>query len=137
MVAYHDGVPASLHALFQQRVDGDDALLRLARLRFEQFGLAAEIYGGSAGELDHILAFVPSDVRRPMVHLPRHIDLLREADRAVVAAIVRPFGDRVSGFVVHDRLEMPARLGDFQASRPSCLGRSSRLARLSCLSSTP
>ena len=74
MVAYHDGVPASLHALFQQRVDGDDALLRLARLRFEQFGLAAEIYGGSAGELDHILAFVPSDVRRPMVHLPRHID---------------------------------------------------------------
>jgi hypothetical protein len=33
-----------LHALFQRRVDGDDALLRLARLRFEQAGLAAEVY---------------------------------------------------------------------------------------------
>jgi hypothetical protein len=56
MVGYEDGAPAPLHALFQQRVDGDDALLRLARLRFEQFGLAAEVYGGSAGELDHTLA---------------------------------------------------------------------------------
>ena len=116
MVAYDDGVPAPLHALFQQRVDGDDALLRLAQLRFEQFGLTAETYGGSAGELDHVLAFVPSGVRRPIVHLPRHIDLLREADRAAVAVIVRQFGDRMSGFVVHDRLEMPARLCDFQAA---------------------
>ena len=62
MVGYDDGAPVPLHALFQQRVDGDDALLRLARLRFEQFGLAAEVYGGSAGELDHTLAFVPGDV---------------------------------------------------------------------------
>ena len=112
MVGYDDGAPAPLHALFQQRVDGDDALLRLARLRFEQFGLAAEVYGGSAGELDHTLAFVPGDVRRSIVHLPRHIDVLREADRAAVSAIVRQFGDRVSGFVVHDRLEMRARLGE-------------------------
>jgi len=116
MVGYDDGAPAPLHALFQQRVDGDDALLRLARLRFEQFGLAAEVYGGSAGELDHTLAFVPGDVRRSIVHLPRHIDVLREADRAAVSAIVRQFGDRVSGFVVHDRLEMPARLGEFQVA---------------------
>ena len=49
----------ALHALFQRRVDGDDAPLRLARLRFEQFGLAAEIHGGSAAELEHTLAFVP------------------------------------------------------------------------------
>ena len=116
MVGYDDGAPAPLHALFQQRVDGDDALLRLARLRFEQFGLAAEVYGGSAGELDHTLAFVPGDVRRSIVHLPRHIDVLREADRAAVSAIVRQFGDRVAGFVVHDRLEMPARLGEFQVA---------------------
>jgi hypothetical protein len=115
MVGYDDA-RAPLHALFQQRMNGDDALLRLARLRFEQFGLAAEVYGGSPGELDHTLAFVPTQVRRPMVHLPRHIDLLRESDRTAVSAIVRQFGDRVAGFVVHDRLEMPARLGEFQAA---------------------
>ena len=33
-----------VHALFQQRVDGDDALLRLAGLRFAQMGMAAEVY---------------------------------------------------------------------------------------------
>lgn len=115
LAAAHD-TPFPLHALFQRRVNGDDALLRLARLRFEQFGLAAEVYAGSEAELEHTLAFVPSDTRLPMVHLSRGTDLLRAADRAEVAALVRRFGDRVSGFVVHDRMDMPARLSEFQAA---------------------
>ena len=113
--AVHD-TPVPLHALFQRRVNGDDALLRLARLRFEQFGLAAEIYAGSAAELKHTIAFVPTGTRLPMVHLSRGTDLLRAADRADVVALVRRFGGRVSGFVVHDRLDMPARLSEFQAA---------------------
>ena len=67
---------AALHALSQRRIDGDDAPLRLARLRFEQFGLAAEIHGGSAAELEHTLAFLPRGGRPPMPHLPRHTDLV-------------------------------------------------------------
>jgi sugar phosphate isomerase/epimerase len=113
----HDHVPAPpLHALFQRRVSGDDALLDLARLRFEQFGLAAEVYGGSASDLDHTLGFVPGGARPPTVHLARNLDLLRENDRAKVAALVRHAGDRVSGFVVHDQRGMPARLDELHAA---------------------
>jgi hypothetical protein len=114
MAAIEHNTAPPLHALFQRRVSGDDALLRLARLRFEQFGLAAEIYGGSAAELEHTLSFVPPGEQRPVVHLARHIDLLQESDREAVAALMRRTGDRVSGFVVHDRPEMPARLDEFR-----------------------
>ncbi|HZC73235.1 MAG TPA: hypothetical protein VE442_21250 [Jatrophihabitans sp.] len=116
-----------LHALFQRRVNGDDALLRLARLRFEQFGLPAEIYAGSTGELEHTLGFVPRDVRAPMVHLPRHINVLHDTDRAAVVETIRTAGDRVVGFVVHDRADMPKRLGEFRAAAADishALGRS-------------
>ena len=41
--------PDTCHALFQQRVDGDDALLKLAGLRFAQMGVAAEVYAEHAG----------------------------------------------------------------------------------------
>ena len=54
-----------LHALVQRRIDGDDALLRLARLRFEQAGLAAEAYAGFPEELEGLLAFTPSADRPP------------------------------------------------------------------------
>jgi hypothetical protein len=107
---------AALHALFQRRVPGDDALLELARLRFEQSGLAAEVHAESAVELEHVLGFVPAGSRLPTVHLSRRIDLLHAADHAAVTALVRQFGDRVSGFVVHDRPDMPARLDEFRAA---------------------
>jgi hypothetical protein len=103
-----------LHALFQRRIDGDDALLRLARLRFEQAGLAAEAYAGSPEELEGLLAFTPSGARLPTVHLSRRIDVLRSADRHAVAAFARRIGDRVTGFVVHDRAHMPGRLDELE-----------------------
>lgn len=105
-----------LHALFQRRVDGDDALLRLAQLRFEQAGLAAEAYAGSPDELDGLLAFAPSGARPPTVHLSRQLDVLRPADREAVAGFARRFGGRVSGFVVHDRADMPGRLDELEAA---------------------
>lgn len=114
MAAALETTTPPLHALFQRRVAGDDALLELARLRFEQFGLAAEIYAESATDLEHELAFVPPAARPPMVHLSRRIDLLHEPDREAVTALIRGFGDRVSGFVVHDRPDMPARLDEFR-----------------------
>ena len=40
--------PWPVHALFQQRVAGDDALLKLAGLRFAQMGVAAEVYADGA-----------------------------------------------------------------------------------------
>ena len=105
-----------LRALFQKRIDGDDALLRLARLRFEQAGLAAEVYAGSPDELETVLAFVPPGGPPPTVHLSRRLDLLRQADRDAVATFAARFAARVAGFVVHDRADLPHRLDEWTAA---------------------
>ncbi len=89
---------------------GDDALLELYRLRFAQSGLAAEVYAGSPAELDHVLAFVPPTPPAPMVHLSRRIDLLEPAGQHAARELVRHAGDRVAGFVVHDRRHFPGQL---------------------------
>jgi hypothetical protein len=97
-----------VHALFQQRVDGDDALLRLAGLRFAQMGMAAEVYAHTPDHLEHVLQFVPSHARLPVVHLSRGINVLHGRDRAVVGEFADRFAGRVAGLVVHDKREMAA-----------------------------
>ena len=73
-----------VHALFQQRVDGDEALLRLAGLRFAQMGTAAEVYADTPDHLEHVLRFVPPHPRLPVVHLSRGVNVLHGRDRALV-----------------------------------------------------
>jgi len=97
-----------VHALFQQRVDGDDALLRLAGLRFAQMGTAAEVYAHTPDQLEHVLQFVPSHARLPVVHLSRGLNVLQKRDRAVVREFADRFAGRVAGLVVHDKREMAA-----------------------------
>jgi len=104
-----------LRALFQRRVDGDDALLRLARLRFAQAGLAAEVYADTPEQLEWVLGFAPSQPHLPVVHLGRHVNLLDERSRAVVQTFADRFAGRVAGLVVHDKAEMAARTGDLVA----------------------
>ena len=106
---------APLHALFQRRVDGDDALLRLARLRFEQAGLAAEVYADNPGQLEWVLGFAPPGPHRPVVHLNRRVNLLEEPGRAAVETFAARFAGRVGGLVVHDRQEMAARTDELVA----------------------
>ena len=84
------GAPGCVHALFQQRVDGDEALLRLAGLRFAQMGTAAEVYADTPDQLEHVLRFVPPHPRLPVVHLSRGVNVLHGRDRA----LVREFADR-------------------------------------------
>ena len=102
-------VPGPVHALFQQRIDGDDALLKLAGLRFAQMGVAAEVYADSPGHLEYVLQFVPSHARLPMVHLSRRVNVLHGRDRAVVKEFADRFAGRVAGLVVHDKREMAGR----------------------------
>ncbi len=97
-----------VHALFQRRVAGDDALLKLAGLRFAQTGLAAEVYADTPGELDHVLQFVPPHPYLPVVHLNRRINVLHEQSRAVIAEFTDRFAGRIGGVVVHDNREMEA-----------------------------
>jgi hypothetical protein len=97
-----------VYALFQRRVDGDDALLRLAQLRFAQMGAAAEVYAETPDQLEHVLQFVPPHPRLPMVHLSRGLNVLHGRDRAVVLEFAGRFAGRVAGLVVHDKREMGA-----------------------------
>jgi hypothetical protein len=100
--------PGYLHALFQQRVDGDDALLRLAGLRFAQMGVAAEVYADTPDHLEYVLQFVPAHARLPMVHLNRKVNVLHARDRALVGEFADRFAGRVAGLVVHDKRDMEA-----------------------------
>jgi hypothetical protein len=95
-----------VHALFQQRVDGDDALLRLAGLRFAQMGVAAEVYASTPDDLEYVLQFVPAHARLPMVHLNRNVNVLHGRDRILVGEFADRFAGRVAGLVVHDKREM-------------------------------
>ncbi len=102
------GTLGPVHGLFQQRVAGDDALLRLAGLRFAQMGLAAEVYAGTLDELEHVLPFVPPHPYLPVVHLDRSVNVLHEPGRAVVAEFANRCAGRVAGLVVHDKRDMAA-----------------------------
>ena len=95
-----------MHGLFQQRVSGDDALLRLARLRFAQMGVSAEVYADSRDGLEYMLRYAPTAPRLPVVHLDRDVNLLQEQGRAVVRDFAARFAGRITGLVVHDRRGM-------------------------------
>ena len=95
-----------MHALFQQRVSGDDALLSLAQLRFAQMGVSAEVYADTPDQLGHVLRFAPTAPRLPVVHLNRGTDLLHEHGRTVVREFAGRFTGRITGLVVHDRRDM-------------------------------
>jgi hypothetical protein len=121
MTQLRDGGPTSdpdpfsarspgVRGLFRRHVSGDDALLRLAALRFEQAGMPAELYADSPADLDEVLAFVPDHPTPPTVHLNRGVDLLNPADRARVIGFAEAFAGRVTGLVVHDRPGMRDRL---------------------------
>ena len=99
------GLPP-IHALFLERYAGDDALLKLASLRFRQEGLAAEMYADTPDQLDRVLPYVPPHPRLPTVHLNRGLNMLREGDRDVVEDFAGRFAGRLSGMVVHDQPEM-------------------------------
>jgi hypothetical protein len=95
-----------VHALFQQRFSEDDALLRLAQLRFTQMGVAAELYADTPDQLEHVLRFAPTEPRPPVVHLNRGIDLLQEQGRRAVRDFAGRFTGRITGLNVHDRRGM-------------------------------
>jgi len=98
-------------ALFQKRIAGDDSLLQLAQLRFEQAGLGAEFYAGTPDELERLWAFRP--LMRPeapvSVHLDRDLNVFEERGRKLVLDFATRFRGRLWGMVAHDRCEMTRR----------------------------
>ena len=101
-------MPHRVHALFQQRIAGDDALLKLAGLRFAQMGVGAEVYADTPDQLEYVLRYVPAHPSLPVVHLNRGVNVLHERGRSAVRDFADRFAGRVAGVVVHDHHEMEA-----------------------------
>lgn len=95
-----------VRGLFQQRFDGDHALLDLTRTRFAQAGMPAEVYAGTPGQLADLLRIAPASPVLPTVHLDRRIDVRTEDGRAAVRRFTTRFAGRIAGVVVHDRAAM-------------------------------
>jgi hypothetical protein len=101
-----------VRGLFQQRLSGDDALLRLAERRFREAGMPAEVYAENPDQLEYLLGYVPEHDTLPVVHLNRSADLLRQSGRDLVESFATRFAGRVAGLVVHDKPAMAERLPD-------------------------
>jgi starch synthase (maltosyl-transferring) len=108
----HGGCP-KIMALFQKRIDGDDALLRLASLRFREAHLGAEYYAESPDELEWLLGFRPFHDAPVAVHLPRGIDLFAEGGQGMIAEFSRRFKERIYGLVIHDQQLIASRFDDY------------------------
>jgi len=107
--------PAIL-ALFQKRIEGDDALLELAGLRFKEAGLGAEFYASTPDELAALLGFLKSAENPPVVHLSRDINILNEGFRALISDFAGRFRGRIAGMVVHDQPEIATNLDDYMVA---------------------
>src|SRR4051812_10705070 len=95
-----------VRGLFQQRAVGDDALLRLAALRFAQTGMPAELYADNPEQLRRLLGFVPEHPMLPVVHLNRGVGLLDAGGRETISHFAQAFGGRIIGLVIHDKATM-------------------------------
>ena len=107
-----DSTLPGVRGLFQQRLSGDDALLRLAERRFREAGMPAEVYAENPDQLEYLLDYVPEYDTLPVVHLNRSADLLRQSGRDLVESFATRFAGRVTGLVVHDKPAMAERLSD-------------------------
>jgi hypothetical protein len=110
--------------LFEKRIEGDDALLELARLRFQQAGMGAEMHAATPQQLEELMRFRPSFVKSTteggpagdlpvIVHLPRHFNLLNEDHRNQITAMASAFAGRIYGQVIHDHSDLISRADDF------------------------
>ena len=107
-----------LLGLFEKRIEGDDSLLELARLRFQQAGLDAEMHAETPEQHEQDLKFRPSEQRPVVLHLPRDFNLTEENTRRQVSRFAFQFAGRVCGMVLHDHPDLTARPEAFvQAAR--------------------
>jgi hypothetical protein len=105
-----------LLGLFQKRIDGDDALLHLAGLRFKEMGLGTEFYAETPEELSSLLKFKPEPQSPAVAHLRRGIDLFEKANLDLIIDFATRFKDQVFGFVIHDQAKISTCFEDYVAT---------------------
>ena len=99
--------------LFEKRVDGDDSLMELARLRFQHSGLGTEMHAGMPEQLEWTMRFRPSPEAPVVVHLARDFNLADESSRRRILDFGSRFAGRVHGLVLHDHADLATRPEDF------------------------
>ena len=98
--------------LFEKRIEGDDCLMELARRRFQQAAMGAEMHAGTPEQLDGLLKFRPSDEGPLVVHLPRDFQLADARSQGRILEFASRFAGRVHGLVIHDHTNMAWRRED-------------------------
>jgi sugar phosphate isomerase/epimerase len=109
-------VMPQIYGLFHRHFDGDEALLRLARQRFEELDIAAELHPNN---VEHALAewpLAPGDGILHFAHLPRHLDVLSSQHRDEISRFVSHLSGRARGVVVHDHRSWLDRPSDVVAA---------------------
>src|SRR6266404_3922463 len=107
--------PASAtFGLFEKRIEGDDALMQLARLRFRHGRMGAEMHAGTPAHLGWSMTFRPSIEAPIMVHLPRDFDIREEASRTRIVDFASNFAGQICGLVLHDHADMALRALEFR-----------------------
>jgi hypothetical protein len=99
----------------QPPIEGDDALLKLARERLAEAGLGGELYVGSPDHLQQMLNHRPNTLPCT-AHLPRNVNLLQKAGRETLMEYAGIAAGRLYGLVVHDQLEFAQNPEETQAA---------------------
>lgn len=99
--------------LFEKRIDGDDALMELARLRFRQARMGTEMHAATPQQLEGIMRFRPTTDSPVVVHLPRHFNLLNQEHQGQITQMASAFAGRIYGMVMHDHADLVSRSVDF------------------------
>jgi phosphoglucan,water dikinase len=99
--------------LFEKRIDGDDCLLDLARLRFQQTGMGAEMHASNPDHLEWLLKFRPSPESPVTLHLPRDFNLNNPDSRQRVCEFAARFAGRIHGMILHDSDDLANRAADY------------------------
>jgi hypothetical protein len=102
--------------LFEKRIEGDDRLMELARLRFQEAGMGAEIHAGTPEQLKWMMKFQPAGRTPVIVHLPRDFHLAEELSRRRIVDFAERFAGHVWGMVIHDHAAVAEHTQDYIAA---------------------
>ncbi|MCX6905482.1 MAG: hypothetical protein NTW03_18795, partial [Verrucomicrobia bacterium] len=91
-------------------------LMELARQRFLEAGLGAEMRADTPEQLEWMMNFRPWEEAPVMAHLPREFNLLEDQNRKQILEFARRFAGRVAGLVLHDHAATAARPDDYIAA---------------------
>jgi hypothetical protein len=115
--------------LFEKRIEGDDALMELARLRFQQANMGAEMHAATPEQLDDVMRFRPATELPVVVHLPRHLNLLDDEHRNQIAVMASTFGERIYGMVIHDHPDLVSCSGEYVTAAQALQSRLAQIRR--------